>query len=106
MTETEHHLDGEAAEAGDLYCALREEGDEIRGLLWPLEILSPRERAVFTEYHYWKTHMRLVAKSHKISLGKIIKSKWIKTRTYTTAVNVTGVTYITWRAPTLWVRVF
>ncbi len=38
--------------------------------MWPLELLNARERAVFTEYHYWKTHMKVVAKSHKISLGR------------------------------------
>jgi CRISPR/Cas system-associated endonuclease Cas3-HD len=32
----------------------------MRGLLWPLAGLSPRERAVFTEYHYWNTHMAVV----------------------------------------------
>jgi hypothetical protein len=30
----------------------------------------PRERAVFVEYHYWKTHMKVVAESHRISLGR------------------------------------
>ena len=42
----------------------------LRDILWPLEALSPRERAVFVEYHYWKTHMKEVASSHRISLGR------------------------------------
>ncbi len=45
-------------------------GTELRNILWPLEALSPRERAVFVEYHYWKTHMKEVATSHRISLGR------------------------------------
>ncbi len=42
----------------------------IREILWPLDVLNPRERAIFTEYHYWNTHMKHIAKSHKISLGR------------------------------------
>jgi DNA-directed RNA polymerase specialized sigma24 family protein len=49
---------------------LREEGISLRELLWPLAVLSSRERAVFLEYHYWNTHMRVIAQSHKISLGR------------------------------------
>ncbi len=52
------------------YGELAREGAGIRDILWPLAGLSPRERAVFVEYHYWKTHMKLVAKSHRISLGR------------------------------------
>lgn len=50
--------------------ALRDSGVELRELLWPLSGLSPRERAVFTEYHYWNTHMKIIAESHRISLGR------------------------------------
>ncbi len=52
------------------YGELKGEGLEVRNVLWPLAGLSPRERAVFVEYHYWNTHMKEVAKSHKISLGR------------------------------------
>lgn len=52
------------------YGGLKGYGVEIRGILWPLAGLSPRERAVFTEYHYWNTHMRVIAESHRISLGR------------------------------------
>lgn len=52
------------------YEELKYSGGEIRDLLWPLSALSPRERAVFTEYHYWNTHMRTIAESHRISLGR------------------------------------
>ncbi len=52
------------------YREFKGSGDELRGLLWPLTQLSPRERAVFTEYHYWNTHMKLIAESHRISLGR------------------------------------
>ena len=53
------------------YGGLKGEGVELRDLLWPLESLSPRERAIFVEYHYWNTHMKVVAKSHRISLGRV-----------------------------------
>ena len=52
------------------YSALKGEGLGVRGALWPLSGLSPRERAVFVEYHYWNTHMKEVAGSHRISLGR------------------------------------
>ena len=52
------------------YGALKNEGFELRDLLWPLAGLSPRERAVFVEYHYWDTHMKVIAESHRISLGR------------------------------------
>lgn len=52
------------------YERLRHSGVEVRDILWPLASLNPRERAVFTEYHYWKTHMKLIAQSHRISLGR------------------------------------
>lgn len=52
------------------YEELKHSGVEVRGLLWPLSGLSARERAVFTEYHYWKTHMKVIAESHRISLGR------------------------------------
>lgn len=52
------------------YGELSGDGIELRELLWPLASLSPRERAVFTEYHYWRTHMRVIAESHRISLGR------------------------------------
>jgi DNA-directed RNA polymerase specialized sigma24 family protein len=57
-------------DSDNFYRAFSGEGVEIRGLLWPLAGLSPRERAVFTEYHYWNTHMKIVAESHRISLGR------------------------------------
>ncbi len=57
-------------DAEAFYSGLRGSGTAIRGILWPLEGLSARERAVFTEYHYWNTHMKVVAKSHRISLGR------------------------------------
>jgi len=52
------------------YGELKGNGVELRDILWPLVELSPRERAVFTEYHYWNTHMKIVAQSHRISLGR------------------------------------
>lgn len=52
------------------YGELKGSGGELRDLLWPLADLSPRERAVFTEYHYWNTHMKVIAGSHRISLGR------------------------------------
>lgn len=57
-------------DAEAFYAGLRGSGTAIRGILWPLEGLSARERAVFTEYHYWNTHMKVVAMSHRISLGR------------------------------------
>jgi DNA-directed RNA polymerase specialized sigma24 family protein len=52
------------------YGELSSSGCEIKTILWPLAELSPRERSVFTEYHYWNTHMRTIAESHRISLGR------------------------------------
>ena len=52
------------------YGELRGEGLALRDLLWPLAGLTPRERAVFVEYHYWNTHMKVIATSHRISLGR------------------------------------
>lgn len=52
------------------YGELTLEGVGLRDLLWPLSGLTPRERAVFVEYHYWKTHMKVIAGSHRISLGR------------------------------------
>jgi DNA-directed RNA polymerase specialized sigma24 family protein len=52
------------------YERLKHSGMEIRDILWPLAGLNPRERAVFTEYHYWNTHMKVIAESHRISLGR------------------------------------
>jgi len=52
------------------YGTLKGEGVGLREILWPLAELTPRERAVFTEYHYWNTHMKVVARSHRISLGR------------------------------------
>ncbi len=57
-------------DSDNFYKALSGEGVGLRGLLWPLAGLSPRERAIFTEYHYWNTHMKIVAESHRISLGR------------------------------------
>jgi len=56
--------------ADTFYGELRCEGSSLRDLLYPLSGLTPRERAVFTEYHYWNTHMRHIAESHRISLGR------------------------------------
>lgn len=52
------------------YGALKAEGVGLREILWPLACLSPRERTVFTEYHYWNTHMRVIAENHRISIGR------------------------------------
>ena len=52
------------------YSDMKGNGAGIRDILWPLVWLSARERAVFTEYHYWNTHMKVVADSHRISLGR------------------------------------
>ncbi len=52
------------------YGELKSQGSSIRDILWPLAELSPRERAVFTEYHYWNTHMKVIAESHRISLAR------------------------------------
>ncbi len=57
-------------DADIFYDKLSGEGLGLRDLLWPLSDLTPRERAVFMEYHYWSTHMRVIAKSHRISLGR------------------------------------
>ena len=54
----------------NFYDSLKSEGVDIRGILRPLDSLGSRERAVFIEYHYWNTHMRIIAVSHKISLGR------------------------------------
>lgn len=62
--------DKSEAEAHAFYNRFKDTGKELRDILWPLASLSPRERAVFTEYHYWNTHMKLVAESHRISLGR------------------------------------
>ncbi|MBI5492018.1 MAG: hypothetical protein HY893_03700 [Deltaproteobacteria bacterium] len=57
-------------DADAFYGEIKGGAAEIKGVLWPLADLSPRERAVFTEYHYWNTHMRVIAESHRISLGR------------------------------------
>lgn len=57
-------------EADRFYSSLKGEGVDIRSILRPLDGLSCRERAVFIEYHYWNTHMKSIARSHKISLGR------------------------------------
>ena len=59
-----------SVDADSFYRELKDEGVGIRDILWPLSNLSPRERAVFVEYHYWDTHMKVVAQSHRISLGR------------------------------------
>lgn len=43
----------------------------LNKILSPLLVLTPRERAVFIEYHYFNTHMKHVAVSHKVSLGRV-----------------------------------
>lgn len=60
-----------AVEADAFYGELKGDGLELRDLLWPLADLSPRERAVFVEYHYWRTHMKTIATSHRISLARV-----------------------------------
>jgi hypothetical protein len=44
--------------------------DSLKEILYPLELLNPRERFIFLEYNYYKTHMKIVAKALKISLGR------------------------------------
>lgn len=63
-------LSGKTKGEVSFFDGLKNEGGNVRDLLWPLAGLSARERAVFVEYHYWNTHMREVAKSHNISLGR------------------------------------
>ncbi len=63
-------------DSDNFYRALSGEGVELKGLLWPLAGLSPRERAVFTEYHYWNTHWTILAPYvgyPQIPLGEIHK---------------------------------
>jgi DNA-directed RNA polymerase specialized sigma24 family protein len=62
--------DNTRADPDEFFRELRGEGGELRDILWPLAFLSPRERAVFVEYHYRNTHMKVVAESHRISLGR------------------------------------
>lgn len=52
------------------YQELKGVGGDLRDILWPLVGLTPRERAVFVEYHYWNTHMRVIASSHRLSLSR------------------------------------
>ena len=59
-----------SVDADNFYGELKSEGVELRDILWPLADLTPRERAVFVEYHYWNTHMKVIADSHRISLGR------------------------------------
>jgi DNA-directed RNA polymerase specialized sigma24 family protein len=62
---------GDSIEQTDrFYGALKDEGVDIRSILGTLDDLGCRERAVFIEYHYWNTHMKVIAGSHKISLGR------------------------------------
>ncbi len=61
---------GIKADADIFYNGLKGDGVGIRDILWPLAVLTPRERAVFTEYHYWNTHMKHIARSHRISVGR------------------------------------
>jgi DNA-directed RNA polymerase specialized sigma24 family protein len=58
------------ADSDGFYGELKNEGLELRDILWPLASLTPREREVFVEYHYWDTHMKVIAQSHRISLGR------------------------------------
>jgi len=57
-------------DAGAFYESLKTEASSVRDVLYPFECLNSRERFVFMEYHYWKTHMKVVAESLKISLGR------------------------------------
>jgi hypothetical protein len=50
----------------NFYNSLKGEGLDIRAILAPLDALTPRERAIFIEYHYWKTHMKVIACSDKV----------------------------------------
>lgn len=61
---------GKRIDPEEIYEGFKSSGTGVRRLLWPLAQLSPRERAVFTEYHYWNTHMKTIAMSHRISLGR------------------------------------
>lgn len=54
----------------DPYAEFGERGSEIRKALEPLCDLMSRDRAIFIEYHYFRTPMKLIAESHKISLGR------------------------------------
>lgn len=54
----------------DTYDDFRKRGDILQTILEPLVSLDPRERQIFMEYHYFKTHMKVLARSHKISLGR------------------------------------
>jgi hypothetical protein len=46
---------------------------ELFKALEPLQLLDNRERSIFLEYHYFKTHMRIVAASYKICLSYAYK---------------------------------
>lgn len=52
------------------FAKINESSRLIKNLLYPLEALTPRERAIFTEYHYWKTGMREIAANHNISIER------------------------------------
>lgn len=52
------------------FAEINESSRLIKNLLYPLEALTPRERTIFTEYHYWKTGMREIAANHNISIGR------------------------------------
>jgi DNA-directed RNA polymerase specialized sigma24 family protein len=52
------------------YTDLKEAGDIIRDFFSWVEDLQPRERQIFMEYHFFKTHMRKISESHQLSLGR------------------------------------
>ena len=47
-----------------------EAAPSLKAFLGPLRGLDPRERFIFVEYHYYRTHMRTLAEALKISLGR------------------------------------
>ena len=54
----------------EVVTTIKTDATSVRHLLAPLYVLAPREREVFMEYHYWNTHMLVIAESHKISIGR------------------------------------
>lgn len=47
-----------------------EQGCTLRSALSPLEKLSPKLRFIFMEYHYYGTHMKILARELKISTSR------------------------------------
>ena len=55
----------------DCYAKWDNEGEALREALRPLTELKTRERAIFMEYHYFKTPVKELAKAYKVSDGRI-----------------------------------